>query len=68
MDLKLRDYPHIDAMVIETNLASWAVTRILVDIGSSTDILFASTFDNIRLDKTFSNQQDTHYMDLVARK
>ena len=50
-DLKLRDYPHIDAMVIETNLASWAVTRILVDIGSSTDILFASTFDNMKLDR-----------------
>ena len=51
MDLKLRDYPHTDAMVIETNLASWALTRILVDIGSSTDILFASTFDNMKLDR-----------------
>jgi hypothetical protein len=38
-DLKLRDYPHIDAMVIETNLAGWTVTKILVDTGSSADIL-----------------------------
>jgi hypothetical protein len=38
-------------MVIETNLAGWAVTRILVDIGSSIDILFASTFDNMKLDR-----------------
>jgi hypothetical protein len=50
-DLKLKYYPHTDAMVIETNLAGWAVTRILVDIGSSVDILFASTFDNMKLDK-----------------
>jgi hypothetical protein len=35
-DLKLKDYPHIDAMVIETNLVGWpAITRILVDTGSS---------------------------------
>ena len=51
MDLKLKDYPHTNAMVIETNLADWAVTRILVDIDSSTDILFASTFDNMKLDR-----------------
>jgi hypothetical protein len=50
-DLKLKDYPHTDAMVIETNLAGWAVTRILVNTGSSADILFASTFDNMKLDK-----------------
>jgi hypothetical protein len=50
-DLKLKDYPHTDAMVIETNLVGWAVTRILVDMGSSADILFASTFDNMKLDR-----------------
>ena len=38
-------------MVIETNLAGWALTRILVDTSSSADILFASTFDNMKLDK-----------------
>jgi hypothetical protein len=50
-DLKLKDYPHTDAMVIETNLVGWAVTRILVDTGSSADILFASTFNNMKLDR-----------------
>ena len=50
-DLKLKDYPHTNAMVIGTNLAGWAVTRILVDTGSSADILFASTFDNMKLDR-----------------
>jgi hypothetical protein len=38
-------------MVIETNLARWAVKRILVNTGSSTDILFALTFDNMKLDR-----------------
>ena len=51
IDLKLKDYPDTDAMVIETNLAGWAVTRILVDTSSSVDILFASTFDNMKLDR-----------------
>jgi orotidine-5'-phosphate decarboxylase len=41
MDLKLMDYPHTNAMVIETNLADWALTWILVNNSSSTDILFA---------------------------
>jgi hypothetical protein len=38
-------------MVTETNLAGWAATRILVDTGSSADILFASTFNNVKLNR-----------------
>ena len=38
-------------MVIETNIAGWTVTKILVDTGSSADILFASTFDSMKLDR-----------------
>ena len=38
-------------MVIETNLAGWAVTKILVDTGSFADILISSTFDNMKLDR-----------------
>ena len=49
--MKLRDYPHTDAMVIKTNIAGWAVAKILVDTGSSADILFASTFDSMKLDR-----------------
>jgi hypothetical protein len=64
IDLKLKDYPHTDAMVIETNLAGWAVTRILINTGSSVDILFASTFDNMKLGKitllvTFGDQSNS---------
>jgi len=49
--LKLRDYPHTDVMVFETSLAGWAVTRILVDTDSSVDILVASTFNNMKLNR-----------------
>jgi len=43
--MKLRDYPHMDAMVIEANIEGWTVSKILIDGGSSADILFASTLD-----------------------
>lgn len=36
-------------MVIETNVVGWTVTKILVDTGRSADILFSSTFDNMKL-------------------
>lgn len=38
-------------MVIETNLVRWAVTRIIIDTGSSANILFASTFDDMKLNR-----------------
>ncbi|XP_066382754.1 uncharacterized protein [Miscanthus floridulus] len=38
-------------MVIETNVARWTVIKILIDTGSFADILFASSFDNMKLDR-----------------
>jgi hypothetical protein len=36
----LKSTNHNDAMVIEVNIAGWVMRKILVDNGSSTDILF----------------------------
>ena len=49
-DLQLKYYPHMDAMVIEANIDGWAVSKILVDGGSSTNIIFTSTIDVMKID------------------
>jgi hypothetical protein len=36
-------------MVIEVNIAGWVIGKILVDNGSSTDILFLKTFEKMNL-------------------
>jgi hypothetical protein len=48
-DFKLKFANHNDAMVIEVNIAGWIVGKILVDNGSSTDILFLKTFEKMNL-------------------
>ncbi|CAO2206724.1 unnamed protein product [Urochloa humidicola] len=50
-DLDLACHPHEDAMVITANVAGWVLDDILVDIGSSADILFANSFDLMELDR-----------------
>jgi hypothetical protein len=36
-------------MVIEVNIAGWVIRKVLVDNGSSPDILFLKTFDKMNL-------------------
>ena len=50
-DLQLESYPHTDAMVIKTNIAAWEISRVLIDTGSSADIIFVNTFDQMKLSK-----------------
>ena len=40
-------YPHEDALVIKATIASKKFDRILVDIGSSVDVLFKSTLEEM---------------------
>jgi hypothetical protein len=50
-DINLSNYLHSDAMVIEANIQGWTIGKILVDTGSSADIIFSSNFDRMNLDR-----------------
>ena len=43
-DLRLKDYPHRDVMVISCVIKGFMVDNILVDTGSTIDIIFAKAF------------------------
>ena len=51
-DLRLESYPHADAMVITTNVAGWGISKILLDSGSSIDIIFAGIFDQMKISRS----------------
>jgi hypothetical protein len=50
-DFQVRDFPHIDAFISIANIAGFTIHNILVDNGSSTDILFIKPFEHMNLDK-----------------
>ena len=43
-DFQVRDFPHTDAFATTTNIAGFTVHNILIDNGSSIDILFIKAF------------------------
>jgi hypothetical protein len=47
-DLQLKDYPHNDAMVISCVIKGFLVHNVLVDTGSTTDIIFAKAFRHMQ--------------------
>jgi hypothetical protein len=54
----LQGFPHNDALVIEANIASWTFGKLLVDNGSSADIIFADAFNKMRLSKDLLQPPD----------
>ena len=48
-DAKRIHHPHDDAIVITLLIANYTTRRVLVDNGSSTDILYYPTFQQMRL-------------------
>jgi hypothetical protein len=43
-DLRLKDYPHKDAMVISCVIKAFVIHNVLVDTGNTTDIIVAKAF------------------------
>lgn len=50
-DFQVRDFPHTDTFVITANVAGFTLHNILVDNGSSADILFAKLFEAMGFDR-----------------
>ena len=50
-DFQLWDDPHTNAFVTMANVAGFTLHNILIDNGSSTDILFIKPFEQMNLDK-----------------
>jgi hypothetical protein len=58
-DVRLQGFPHNDALVIEANIASWTLGKLLVDNGSLADIIFADAFDKMGLNRDLLQPPDT---------
>jgi hypothetical protein len=60
-DFRLKSAIHNDAMVIEVNIAGWVIRKVLVDNGSSVDILFLKTFEKMNLSQHMLDPQSTFW-------
>ena len=50
-DVKRLHHPHNDALVVSIQVRDYNTHRVLVDNGSSVDILYYPTFQQIRIDR-----------------
>ncbi|XP_066333789.1 uncharacterized protein [Miscanthus floridulus] len=51
-------------MVIKANIAGWEINRLLIDYGSSTDIIFVNVFDYMQLSRRQLKPSDSPLMGL----
>ena len=61
-------YPHDDPLVIRAVVANKTVHRVLVDNGSSTYIIFASTFDRMGIEREKLEPVNTHRQGFSGEK
>ena len=67
-DLEGCQHPHDDPLVIRAVVANKAIHRVLVDNGSSADIIFASTFDKMGIGKERLEPVNTHLRGFSGEK
>ena len=67
-DLEGCQHPHDDPLVVRTVVASKTVHRVLVDNGSSADIIFASAFDKMGIGRERLEPVNTHLRGFSGEK
>ena len=67
-DLEGCQQPHDDPLVVHAVVANKIVHRVLVDNGSSTDIIFASAFDKMDIGREKLDPINTHLRGFSGEK
>ena len=67
-DLQGCQHPHDDPLVVRAIVANTTVHRVLVDNGSSTDIIFASAFDKMGIGREKLEPVNTHLRGFSGEK
>ena len=68
LDLEGCQHPHDDPLVIRAIVANTTVHRVLVDNGSSADIIFASAFDKIGIEREKLEPVSSHLRGFSGEK
>ena len=68
LDLEGCQHPHDDLLVVRTAVANKIVHRVLVDNGSSADIIFASAFDKMGIGREKLEPVNTHLRGFSGEK
>ena len=67
-DLEGCQHPHDDPLVIRAIVANTTVHRVLIDNGSSADIIFASAFDKMGIGREKMEPVSTHFRGFSGEK
>ena len=67
-DLEGCQHPHDDPLVVRAIVANTTVHRVLVDNGSSADIIFASAFDKMGIERENLEPVNTHLRGFSGEK
>ena len=67
-DLEGCQHPHDDPLVVHVIVANKTIHRVLIDNGSSADIIFASTFDKMGIEREKMEPVNTHLQGFSGEK
>ena len=67
-DLEGCQHPHDDPLVVRAIVANTTVHRVLIDNGSSTDIIFASAFEKMSIRREKLEPINTHLQGFLGEK